>query len=128
MILNLLLHIQFKTSSKFLIKNIELWFLIRVFREIFQLMNKYESMVIEIQSEAKHFRDESKKLKENLAAIILENNRLKEFSSHGNSVAAFRSEYILVADKIFTNLRNQLYLVNQVRETLSWKLLKVLKF
>lgn len=77
-------------------------------------MNKYEEMIIDIQTETKLFRDENKELKDNLAVVIAENNRSKEASNNG--IASFRSEYIIVADKIFTNLRNQLFLVNQVRK------------
>ena len=70
-------------------------------------------MIVDIQTETKQFTDESKELKNNLAVIIAENNQLKELSSL--SIASFRSEYILVADKIFTNLRSQIFLVSQVK-------------
>ena len=78
-------------------------------------MNKYEEMIIEIQTETKLFRDENKELKDSLAMVIAENNQSKEASSY--DIASFRNEYIIVADKIFTNLRNQLFFVNQVRKT-----------
>jgi hypothetical protein len=78
-------------------------------------MNQYEQMMVEIQMESQSFKTESQSLKENLAAVIAENNRLK-LQSDPDGIGAFRNNYILVADKIFTNLRNQLYLVNQVRD------------
>lgn len=82
-------------------------------REIFRLMNKYEDLVIKIQKEAKQFRHENSKLKESLAEIIEENNQLKA-RDNDDSIAEFRKEYINVADRIFNNLHNQLFLINQV--------------
>jgi uncharacterized protein YukE len=78
------------------------------------LMNKYEDMIMEIQAESRQFQEESKQLKENLAVIIAENNKLMEESSNGLSAAQFRNDYFAVADKIFTNLRNQIFHVSQV--------------
>lgn len=77
-------------------------------------MKKYEELILEIQSESTQFKEESKFLKENLAAIIEENNRLRESSGNGSDFAAFKHEYIDVGDKIFSNLRNQIHLANQV--------------
>lgn len=81
-------------------------------------MNQYEQMIVEIQLEATNFRTESQNLKENLAAIIAENNRLKLQHNQPDSIGAFRNNYIVVADKIFTNLRNQIHLVSQVCDIL----------
>lgn len=83
--------------------------------EIYQNMQRYEAMVCEIQSEAAKFRDENLLLRENLAAIIAENTRLK--SQNGNDpLGVFRNDYIKIADGIFNNLRNQIFLVKKVKE------------
>lgn len=83
-----------------------------IFREIFKLMNSYELMVINIQDDAKIFREENRILRESLESIIEENNQLK--SNKNDSITSFRTDYINVADRIFNSLRNQLFLLNQV--------------
>lgn len=83
-----------------------------IFREIFKLMNSYEAMVINIQDDAKIFREENRILRESLESIIEENNQLK--SNKNDSISSFRTDYINVADRIFNSLRNQLFLLNQV--------------
>lgn len=79
-------------------------------------MNSYEQLVAEIQLEAKNFQDENRQLRENLAAIIDENNRLR--AKNGNvvedSVGTFRRDYIDMAEKIFSNLREQFCLCQRV--------------
>lgn len=75
-------------------------------------MDHYESMVIQIQVEAKKFLVENQSLKENLAAIIEENNRLK--TADKDDFGAFRNDHIAASDRIFNNLRNQIFLINQV--------------
>lgn len=82
-------------------------------RDIFKLMNSYESMVINIQDDAKNFREENRVLRESLESIIEENNQLK--SNKNDSISSFRTDYINVADRIFNSLRNQLFLLNQVK-------------
>lgn len=76
-------------------------------------MNNYEALVIEIQKEARKFQSENEQLKENLGAIITENNRLKQ-QENDDPLGIFRSNYIEVADQIFNNLRNQLLLSHKV--------------
>ena len=83
-----------------------------IIRDIFKLMNSYESMVINIQDDAKIFRLENRVLRENLESIIKENNQLK--SNINDSISSLRTDYINVADRIFNSLRNQLFLLNQV--------------
>lgn len=90
------------------------------FREIFKLMNSYEAMVINIQDDAKIFREENRILRESLESIIEENNQLK--SNKSDSISSFRTDYINVADRIFNSLRNQLFLLNQVK----WKILFII--
>lgn len=86
-----------------------------IFRDIFKLMNSYEAMVINIQDDAKIFREENRILRESLESIIEENNQLK--SNKNDSISSFRTDYINVADRIFNSLRNQLFLLNQVNWT-----------
>jgi regulator of replication initiation timing len=86
-----------------------------VFREILQLMNHYESLVSEIQDEVKKYRTENRDLRENFALIIEENNRLR-IKGDEDPIAALRTNYIDVADKIFNNLRNQLTLCYKVKK------------
>lgn len=81
--------------------------------EIYQHMQTYEALIIDIQNEAKKFRDENLLLRENLTAIIAENNRLK-VQNVNDPLGAFRNDYIKVADGIFNNLRNQIFLVKKV--------------
>lgn len=76
-------------------------------------MRTYESVAIEIQNESKIFRDENQSLKENLATLIEENQRLRSQNAN-DLVSTFRNEYINVADSIFNNLRNQLFLIKKV--------------
>lgn len=87
-------------------------------REIFALMNSYEKLVADIQHEARSFQEENRQLRENLAAIIDENNRLRSQQRDGNSnedfVGNFRRDYIEMAEKIFRNLREQFVLCTKV--------------
>lgn len=88
-------------------------------REIFALMNNYEQLVADIQNEARNFQEENRQLKENLAAIIDENNRLRSQQRDGKSseedlVGNFRRDYIEMAEKIFRNLREQFVLCTKV--------------
>jgi len=80
-------------------------------------MHHYEGLVNDIQLEANKFREENRELKESLAAIIDDNNRLRALQSnkHDESIGAFRNDYIDVSNRIFNNLRNQLVLINQVQ-------------
>lgn len=87
-------------------------------RDIFKLMNSYESMVINIQDDAKNFREENRVLRESLESIIEENNQLK--SNKNDSISSFRTDYINVADRIFNSLRNQLFLLNQVKSRIMF--------
>lgn len=84
-----------------------------LFREVFQLMQTYEALAIEIQKESKISKRENESLKENLATLIEENKRLKS-QNPNDLLGAFRNEYINVADSIFNNLRNQLFLIKKV--------------
>lgn len=93
-------------------------------REIFKLMNSYESMVINIQDEAKKFREENRGLRDSLESIIEENNELK--SNKNDSISSFRTDYINVADRIFNSLRNQLFLLNQVISTILFSYYKLI--
>jgi hypothetical protein len=89
-------------------------------REIFALMNNYEQLVADIQNEARNFQEENRQLRENLAAIIDENNRLRSKQCEGKSseeedlVGNFRRDYIEMAEKIFRNLREQFVLCTKV--------------
>ena len=76
-------------------------------------MRTYETLAIEIQNESKIFRKDNENLKENLLALIEENKRLKS-QNPNDLLGAFRNEYINVADSIFNNLRNQLFLIKKV--------------
>lgn len=82
-------------------------------------MNSYDQLVGEIQLEAKNFQVENRQLRENLAAIIDENNRLRSGRDDGNGndsdlVGNFRRDYIDMAEKIFRNLRDQFVLCQKV--------------
>lgn len=80
-------------------------------------MNSYEQLVAEIQHEAKNFQEENRQLRENLAVIIEENNRLRMSRSNNESedlVGNFRRDYIDMAEKIFRNLRDQFVLCQKV--------------
>lgn len=82
-------------------------------------MNSYDQLVGEIQLEAKNFQVENRQLRENLAAIIDENNRLRSSRDDGNVndvdlVGSFRRDYIDMAEKIFRNLRDQFVLCQKV--------------
>lgn len=79
-------------------------------------MNSYEQLVAEIQQEAKNFQMENCQLRENLAAIIDENNRLRSKSGNvvEDLVGTFRRDYIDMAEKIFRNLREQFSLCQRV--------------
>lgn len=82
-------------------------------------MNSYDQLVGEIQLEAKNFQVENRQLRENLAAIIDENNRLRSGRDDGNDndsdlVGTFRRDYIDMAEKIFRNLRDQFVLCQKV--------------
>lgn len=88
-------------------------------REIFNLMNSYDQLVGEIQLEAKNFQVENRQLRENLAAIIDENNRLRSSRDDGNDndadlVGNFRRDYMMMAENIFRNLRDQFVLCQKV--------------
>lgn len=76
-------------------------------------MNNYETLVIEIQNEARNFRLDNQNLKRNLENVIAENKKLRNEVSE-DPVADFRSTYIEVADKIFNNMKNQLVLCYKV--------------
>lgn len=78
-------------------------------------MQKYEALIIDIQSEAKKFRDENLVLRENLATVVSENNRLTT-QSVNDPLSVFRNNYIKVADFIFNSLRNKIFLVKKVKE------------
>lgn len=78
-------------------------------------MNTYEVLVIEIENETKKFREENQSLRENLAAIIVENNRLKN-DDVNDPLGAFRLDYIDNSEKIFDNLRNQIFQISKVIE------------
>lgn len=88
----------------------------KLFRDIFRLMNHYESLVNEIEAEAKTFREDNQSLRENLAAIIAENNRLKTQGDSNDPLGAFRNDFILVSDRIYNNLRTQIHAVNKVED------------
>lgn len=79
-------------------------------------MNSYEQLVAEIQHEAKNFQEENRQLRENLAAIIEENNRLRSSRNEiaEDLVGSFRNDYIDMAEKIFRNLRDQFVLCQKV--------------
>jgi hypothetical protein len=86
-------------------------------REIFNLMNSYDQLVGEIQLEANNFQVENRQLRENLAAIIDENNRLRSSRDDGNDadlVGNFRRDYMMMAENIFRNLRDQFVLCQKV--------------
>jgi hypothetical protein len=79
-------------------------------------MNSYDQLVAEIQLEAKNFQDENRQLRENLAAIIEENNRLRNRSENvaEDLVGTFRRDYIDMAEKINRNIREQFVLCQRV--------------
>lgn len=81
-------------------------------------MQTYEALIIDIQSEAKKFRDENLVLRENLAAVVSENNRLMAQSAN-DSLGVFRNNYIKVAEFIFNSLRSKIFLVKKVNEILE---------
>lgn len=83
------------------------------FREVFNLMNNYEALVIEIQDEARKFQDDNRKLRRDLENVIAENVRLRN-QIPDDPIAEFRSAYIEVADKIFNNFKHQLVLCYKV--------------
>lgn len=76
-------------------------------------MDNYEALVRQIELEAQAFRDENQKLREDLSALIEENNRLKSEDKH-DPLGVFKNDYVKVADGIFNNLRHQIYQLNQV--------------
>jgi hypothetical protein len=83
------------------------------FREVFNLMNNYEALVIEIQEEAKRFQEDNRKLRRDLENVVAENVRLRSQVPE-DPVAEFRQTYIEIADKIFNNMKNQLVLCYKV--------------
>lgn len=66
-------------------------------------MNNYESLVSEIQSEAKRVGEDNRKLRK----IITEENVIGSSKQPHEPIDKFRNDYVEVADKIFYNLRNQ---------------------
>lgn len=76
-------------------------------------MNNYEDKVMEIQNEARIFREDNKKLREELKSAIAENKLLKNQFDE-DPIVQFRNNYIEVADNIFNNMRKQLLLVYEV--------------
>lgn len=66
-------------------------------------MSNYESLVNEIQSEAKRVGEDNK----NLRRILSEEDAIRNSKPPEVSAETFRNEYFAVADKIFYNLRNQ---------------------
>ncbi|XP_070495165.1 girdin [Chironomus tepperi] len=84
-------------------------------REVFNLMNNYEALVIEIQDEARKFQEDNRKLRRDLENVVAENVRLRN-QVPDDPIAEFRSTYIEVADKIFNNMRNQLMLCYKEKE------------
>lgn len=89
-------------------------------------MNSYEALVVEIQNEARNFRDDNQKLKRNLENVIEENRRLRNEVHIEDPVTQFRSNYIEVADKIINTLRNQLVLCYKVYTSIIF--IKIQKF
>jgi hypothetical protein len=87
------------------------------YRDVLRLLNNYEDLVHNIQLEARNFQEENNQLRENLAALIEENNRLRSHE-RVDSIGVFKNEYIAVADKIFNNLRSQLLLSYKVYDFL----------
>lgn len=85
------------------------------------MMNSYDQLVGEIQLEAKNFQVENRQLRENLAAIIEENNRLRSGRDDGNGngndsdlVGNFKRDYIDIGERVFRNLRDQFVLSQKV--------------
>lgn len=73
-------------------------------------MNNYESLVSEIQSEARQVGDDNQKLRK----ILCDENAAAGIKKPEESTEKFRSEYVEVADKIFYNLRNQILNLSKV--------------
>lgn len=86
-------------------------------------MNSYEALVVEIQDEAKQFRFENEKLREEFAAVVAENTELKNQTSPNEVLADFRREHLAADDRIFVNLRNQIFFLSKEKEMFEalWK-------
>lgn len=80
------------------------------------LMRNYESIVVEIQSEAKQFQNDNHKLKSNIDALLSENDRLRVESADEaqSSLQNFKRDFIAVADTTIMNLQNQILMINKV--------------
>lgn len=79
-------------------------------------MTNYESIVHEIQSEAKQFQNDNFKLKSHLDALISENDRLRAQNAEEAqaSLQNFKRDFIAVADTTIMNLQNQILMINKV--------------
>lgn len=76
-------------------------------------MDNYGTLVQQIELEAQAFREENLKLRDDLATLIEENNRLRS-DDKNDPLGVFKNSYVKVADAIFNNLRHQIHQISQV--------------
>ena len=79
-------------------------------------MNNYESIVLEIQNEAKQFQCDNQNLRQKLSDLITENEQLRLQSQEATNVSfnKFQNDFIAVTDRTILNLQNQILMINKV--------------